>query len=184
MHTHRVQRIVGMACLVTSLIAPAAFAASPEPLKSLSSLEVVDTDDQKVGPVISLYKVDIQPAFIAAVVFEVDKQPFVVSVLATRFLSGSTEGPFFQSSDCSGTPLVRRDTQSIITMAVISAPGSTAYVAEPDATPFTVINFEGTRLRQGVGCEPAIVQNATTTFLAARAVVDLDTLFTPPFSVR
>ena len=54
MHDRRFQRISTIACLVTSLIAPAALAAGQEPLRSLPTLTVIDGNGQRVGTVISL----------------------------------------------------------------------------------------------------------------------------------
>jgi hypothetical protein len=183
MNNHRLPRIVAIACLMTSIIAPAAFTASQEPLKSLSSLEVVDAHEQKVAAVFGLFQSSSGPSAFsrAVVVFEVDKQPFVVIVSVNAFL-GTVSGPFFQSSNCSGPPLIADVPQSIIAQSAISAPGHTVYVTEPDATPQRFDSFQGTFLAQDGTCQPT--GGGGITLLAARAVVDLDTLFTPPFSVR
>jgi hypothetical protein len=185
MNTHRLQRVVAIACLMTSFIAPAAFTAGREKLKSLSSLTVVDADDQKVAPVISLIQANVNGPFAAVVVFDVDRQPFALQVTPLEF-SGIGQGPFFFSADCSGTPMVGSSSLSfpLIELATVSAPGQTVYVSDPDATTQTLPPFSGSLLHPDGTCGSLGGRPFPTELIAARSIVDLETLFTPPYRVR
>jgi hypothetical protein len=180
---HRLHRVVPIVGLVTSLMAQAVFAASQEPLKSLSALTVVDAHGTKVGQVISLRTLPTILVFTAVVAFEVAQQPFVLLVSPSGY-NASGPAVFFASGNCSGTPLVSAQLVviSIIELAAVSAPGHTVYLSDPDATPQRFIPFVGTQLAPDGTCQPANFDNIE--MLAARPVVDLDTLFVPPFSVR
>jgi hypothetical protein len=179
---HRFQSVVALACLVTSLVSSAPLTAGEHTLKSLSSLMVVDAHGTTVGPVISLLRATAGP-FFAVVAYEVDQQPFVLLVASFQ-LSGSAPGPYFASGNCSGPPLVGDEPGSVMAGAVVSAPGHTVYVAEPDTTPQSFDGFQGTLRAQDGTCQPFVVLDGRITLTAARAVVDLDTLFTPPYRVR
>jgi hypothetical protein len=179
MMNHCLQRVVAIACLVTSVMAPVTFAAGQEPLKSLSALTVVDANEKKVGSVFSLSLTEVG-TLNAMVVFDVEEQPFVVLVSTNRFF-GSSAGPYFASGNCSGLPLVGSLNMDLIPLAIVAAPGKTAYVVEPDATPQHFDAFQGTRLTPDGTCQPV---SGGITLTAARAVVDLGIFFTPPFSVR
>jgi hypothetical protein len=184
MNDRRFQRISTIVCLVTSLTAPAAFTAGQEPLRSLPTLTVIDGHGQRVGTVTSLLILNPAiPILIGLVAFAVGDQPFILRVGSQGIGSGNGM-PLFNSGNCSGTPLVFESivTNSLIEPAVVSAPGHTVYLSEPGAMPQVFTSFVGTQLRSDGTCLPANLGNIS--LLPARAVVDLDTLFTPPFSVR
>jgi hypothetical protein len=178
----RLHTVVAMALLVTSFLVHPTFAA--EPLKSLSALTVVDAHGTKVGSVISLLL--LNPALgnvTALVAFAVGQQPLVLLVGPRGFVS--TGGPFFNSKNCSGPPLVSSGVvlNSIVEPPAIGVPGHTVYLSEPGAMAQDFATFDGTQLALDGTCQP-VHFDSNISLLPARAVVDLDTLFTPPFSVR
>jgi hypothetical protein len=65
----------------------------------------------------------------------------------------------------------------------VSGPGHTLYMEDPTAEPFVLDTFNGSQLNQEGTCGPT-----STTFrslyVPVQPIVNLDTLFTPPFSVR
>ena len=123
------------------------------------------------------------PLLIGLVAFTVGQQPFILRVSPRGITSGNGV-PLYASGNCSGQPMVSDTivTNSLIEPAAVSAPGHTIYVSEPDAEPQRFTPFVGTQLAQDGTCQPANFDNIS--LLPARAVVDFDTLFTPPFSVR
>jgi hypothetical protein len=174
---------VGIPFLALTLAAGLAYAAAEGPLKSLSSLTVVDAHGTKIGPVISLFRAPIGNVF-AMVAFEVQQQPFVLLAGPLGLGSIGSLGPYFTSGNCSGAPLVPSQVLvcSMIEQPTVSAPGHTVYLSGPDAEPQRFIPFVGTQLTADSSCQPASFDNID--LVPARPVVDLDTLFTPPLSVR
>ena len=179
-HCHRfviASLIITVAIILTwSTIAAT---ASGQSFKNRKSITVVDAHGVMVGPVFSTE--DFFNGSKVTVAFEFEKQPFVLLVFPHQFLSNSGMGPLFESSNCSGSPLVASAGGSPLPANAISAPGSTVYLAQPDATPQQFNPFIGSELNPDGTCTPV---SSALTAVPARATIDLDTLFTPPFSVR
>jgi hypothetical protein len=155
-------------------------AAGAEKLKSISTIEVYDATGKKVGEVFSLFNNAAGVGAGVLMAFEVEDQPVVLPVSTRGFTSGGS--PFFNSGNCSGTPLLPFNETLLLPQAVLSAPGKTLYLQMPDAVPQRFIPFTGTRLNPDGTCTPVNFDNIE--LVTARPVVDLDMLFTPPFSVR
>jgi hypothetical protein len=164
-----------VAVLVVVVLSSAARSEQP---KSLSTATVVDAQGRKVGPVFSLINVPRNP--IVVVAFTVETQPFVLFVFPFS-MTGDSTGPFFESTDCSGPPLIEAVGISLFPSAAVSGPGHTVYLAEPDATS-QFFESIGSALSMDGTCSPGA--RGGLMGIAARPVMELDTLFTPPFSVR
>jgi hypothetical protein len=178
---------VALAVLVLSALAPTTFAASQDPrLKPLDSLTVFDAHDKKVGPVFSVTLALSGGPATAMVVFEVDQQPFVLRV-EPQGCVGSASSVVYRSSDCSGSPFILTGPRAVQMVNLfpenaVDAPGHTLYLEDQTADRIPVSSFSGSQLDDGT-CLPASF-GAGATLIPVQSIVDLDTLFTPPFSVR
>ena len=94
----------------------------------------------------------------------------------------------FNSNDCSGPPLIQvwgltNFNPGFFSLSAVSTPGRTLYLEKPAAFPLILDTFSGSRVSfQGV-CVPT-TNSTHSLYFPADPVIDLDTLFTPPFSVR
>ena len=89
---------------------------------------------------------------------------------------------FFESTDCSGTPFVSNSFRNkILQIGTIAPPNRTVYLPDLDAAPRVITRMSVISALSLGECVPSVY-----TFLASPAlpVVDLDTVFTPPFSMR
>jgi hypothetical protein len=88
----------------------------------------------------------------------------------------------FESRDCSGPPLLFEHPNRLLDLGGIAPPGLTLYVpAIPRAAPAT---FAFGSYAGFAGCQAALYPYASDSLVPAVAVVDLLTLFTPPFRLR
>jgi hypothetical protein len=136
---------------------------------------VVDAHGTKVG---KLLTVSPNGGILA---FEVDRQPFLLDLFQQN-LSG-TSAVWYDSSDCSGPPLLATSLNPLFPSSGVSAPGHTLYLPEPDAEPVTINPFSGSQVAGDGTCARSSVLTPIL-FIPAQPIIDLDTLFTPPFSVR
>lgn len=147
------------------------FAAHAGPLKGFSTFNVVDANGKLIGNA-------IPDGTSASLVFKVGGQVFGVTVHGDGFARDG--GLVFESPDttCSGTPLIEVRPAALLTDRAIAPPGSTVYVADPQAVPQTItrgsIFFNGFCLSLG----------GSASAVPVVALVDLDTMFTPPFKVK
>jgi hypothetical protein len=172
--------VIAVTLVLASLTA--AFAAPPV-LKDRNSLTVVDAHGVKVG---DLFSGDTINGFLA---FEVDQQPFVLRV-SPQGLAGAFTTVVFNSNNCSGPPLIFRRDETTFPAAfllypanAIDGPGRTLYLEDPAADPFVLQTFSGSQLDVDGTCRPASTTDPSV-FVPVQPIIDLDTLFTPPFSVR
>jgi hypothetical protein len=144
-------------------------------LKNNDTLTVIDSNKRKVGQIGPL-----PTGFCggSAVSYEANGRIFSVSVNKTGF--GKCQPLyFFESSDCSGTPFVQVDTSALIESARVGEPGSTVYLPKLDELrkgfqSHSLIEFESfcNTVDNIVDVAPEI------------PIIDLDTIFTPPFKIR
>lgn len=157
-----------------------------------NGLAVVDANDNKVGDVLG---VDFRPfgtsgVGLVFIAFRVNQHAFVLGLTRESFfgsgtgISGESNSVAFESIDCSGTPYVRdtttTDNTSVFPITQVVGPGSTVYIQEPEAnsqlpTLQSVLTTEGS-------CESTFL--TSTRVFPAVAVIDLNTLYTPPFILR
>jgi len=143
-----------------------------------------------VRPINRLVVFDAKGVTLGAVFFDVN-QPEVVLEINGRLLSIRAdrnrlfaEGALlFESSDCTGSPLTDPATDFVLPFAAIAPPGTTVYLPQQGATPQPITANSAFNSAPTFGCEQ-ISPPATFLLVSAVAVIDLDTLFTPPFSVR
>lgn len=145
---------------------------------------VVDATGVRVGPVVSF---DANLLDSVVVAFRHSGMVIPLHVQRTRFLPFRYLQLWFEATDCSGPPLVEGGASTpwsdlpfqFAQDAVVGLPGSTIYV--PDTHPGG--SFTTVRSYERLG---ACTQGAgESRFLyPARPLIDLNTLFAPPFSVR
>lgn len=136
---------------------------------------VYDATGKKVGDITDL------DTGTAAVLFQLNQYRLLLYVISDGnfFYSGNIY-LFFESSDCTGTPLVPSQAPNrFVPSVTIADPGQTLYIADPQGLP-QFVNYHSTIIPGG----PCTTTNNGATLVPALALGDLSTLFTPPFSVR
>lgn len=142
-------------------------------------LMVVDSIGTLVGGVLGL-TFDGSQRVLANVVVQKDGRMVALVVYPDHF-EGTGPSLAYESTNCTGTPLLDGDFNTLILPATIEGPGNTAYVPDTSAPPQSLTANSllqlGTcfQVQGGFGLQSAV---------PARPLVDLDTLFTRPFSVR
>ena len=138
-------------------------------------LEIVDSAGQVVGHHAS----NMFEGTLSAML-EVDQKFYLVAVSRNGFFSF---GRFFYTQpNCQGQAWLDAEEGTcggMCTSSEVGAPGQTLYAPDPAVPPQTMTFLS---LLDSRGCSSAFGQSA----LAARAVpvIDLNTVFTPPFSLR
>ncbi len=151
-------------------------------LNTTDTVVVVDAIGTVVGPALDTNDGGTS----ASVVFQVDS--FVVALRVTNSRFFAKVQAFWESSDCSGTPVILEeggDTQ-LFTRVVVSqnvlGPNllGKVFVEDPNATPrATTVQATFDRFTPS-GC---LGTNVVTTVVDTLEIMDLDALFTPPFHV-
>jgi hypothetical protein len=165
--------------VVMSPLAAHAHGPGNEPiLKMNKTLTVIDAHHKTVG------QIGPFPTMLcggSAVSYKVGNRVFTVSVNKTGFIRCLADYAF-ESTDCSGTPFVFiNDTSALVEIARVGEPGSTVYLPDLDNIQHNFLShsfYEG-----GLG-ECFSVDNIIPNVAPEIAIIDLDTLFTPPFDVR
>ena len=145
-------------------------------------LSVYDSTDKKVGETVSVSDFPVG----VTVAIEANGYRFSVYVLRDRFSPSyhRYDGVFFESTDCTGTPLMLvGDLISWLwPLTAFAAPGSTVYIVDPATNPPEGFAVLRSRLLPRETCKPensnAWVAPAVSTGL------DLDAEFTPPFRLE
>jgi len=134
------------------------------------SIVVLDALGAEVGRVM-----DVSGNEFARVPLRVSGHTFTLIVTKEGFFRDNGV-PVFESSDCSGTPLMPVGTPSVFPTVIVGSPGHTAYLPDPIAIPQ---NFPVESILRPDGCDP--ITTGIDNAVPAIPLVDLDTLFTPPF---
>ncbi len=162
--------------VLCSFLPATAFAGE---LHSVQRLEVVDANGKLVGEVIDFF-FEEHPL----VAFKKEGKLFMVAVspsAQTFFGYGAGGALYYESTDCSGAPFVY-PFPFLILPTVVNPPGMTVYVPDTSATPQEV-NFNSLlhEVASGGTCDTV---SSTDFLVPAVPLVDLASVFTPPFSVR
>jgi hypothetical protein len=117
----------------------------------------------------------------ALIISTYDGRVFLLRVSGTGVLT--TGGLYFGTPDCTGPPLMHLSSGPslgpLLTPVHVGPPGWTVYIPDPGAVPQTL----GVQSQlNGAVCSPACcVNNNAVPYLP---LVDLSTVFTPPFTIR
>lgn len=145
-------------------------------------LAVYDANGKKVGDV-----EDLGGSNVPLVIFHMNDHVFTLRAIRP-FLAG-TRGLLFKSGDCSGVAFFEFESYpgsqtqafevSLLPVTAVGPPGSTVYIPTPNTLSQSIAT--GSFFSQFDGC---LADGSTRTVVPALSIVDLDTLFTPPFSVK
>ena len=156
-----------------------------EEVKFADEYAVFDANKKRVGRAVGTTTVGQTPgrnSVISRVAVEVQDYFFALGVGRLGFSGVQTV--FFESDDCTGSPLMDLPPASLIfpTAAAVfgenGQPGNIVYTPNLNEAPSS-INVRSVGLV--TGCGPA---NLTRNFVTASKVVDLGEFFTPPFTVK
>ena len=156
------------AVLLVALVCGMTSHAGAQAIHTVNTLIVVDANGVEMGTALDT---------IPTVVFQIEGRFAVVRVQTQRLTGGTI---FFDAPDCTGNRYVALSRLPVEGGAV-GPPGTTLYLADLTASsrPATIIKSD---LQGGTHCFNQ--QQPVDTLLPAVAVIDLDTVFTPPFSVK
>ncbi len=142
----------------------------------IDQLSVVDANGKAVGKLVDLYKGSAGTAIVA-----LKANDFIFTVFIHRD-TFETADLCFESADCSG-PAVSCDCLDPpligAAAAVVSSPGNTLYAPAAGAAPRQVM-LQSTRSADGT-CQGLSGGFACDVALPIQPLIDLNTLFTPPF---
>jgi len=141
----------------------------------------VDSTDQELGPVIGAG--DILDK--AVVALKINGVLFSVFVFEDGFEGIPSNPVWYDSTDCSDPPwLEQRGERNspIFPNVSVSEPGNTVYLEDPNGTPHTFTNQSLSLLFKDSQCE--VVPIESITLFPAIALLNLFSLFTPPFTIE
>jgi hypothetical protein len=171
--------IVGTLAAVGAVFLVTALAQSPRPTQQLV---VYDGRGKRVGIVSGGGENPLRPL----VPFQIDGVPFMLYVSRDGF---SQDEVVWQSADCTGTPYVwvagpgYTYKPSSTPAVAVGPPGNTVYVESGSPVTMTFHSYSigapGDSPCSSYGALSVIHQAAP-----ARALVDMNTFYTPPFTVR
>jgi hypothetical protein len=152
---------------------------------------VVDAHGDPLGSVVAING----PA--ATVLINAGGGVFSLNVLPTQ-LQGAGGSLYFITPNCTGTPYIMFQPPSLSTPSVLAAPGNSLYTAVPNATPLPITALSTLPPSIPGGPSSSCFTFPTTAppgapppppppqvfAIAAMRLVDLNAVFTPPFSIR
>lgn len=184
------QVLVILTLILSSGVAPWGIS---EGLAQVESLIVVDATGKTLGPVLDA----VGPGdSLPTVPFKIGNSIFTLAVASTRFLppNGQPNSLYFNSAGCNGLTgqavAVITDLQplNIILWSFVGADGGTVYGPTPNSQPiqsFTALSkLKVQRPPLAVVCEDLTSPIVTGPAVPAMPIVNMLTLFTPPFSVQ
>lgn len=157
-----------------------AFGQKP-PVKPVGQVAVVDSKGKIVGHTVGglglNFLATAHPSFEPTVLLQVDQRLVAVNVAKDRFYAGQI---LFEFENCQGTPWFPplNRTESLLPYVVVGPPGNTIYLPQTNALPqlmtySSVLTFGS--------CSSF---SFSSTGIPGVALINLDTVFTPPFSLR
>jgi FlxA-like protein len=147
---------------------------------------VYDANGKQVGPIVSILTSG-GPVVVAFRVGEHVMPLFVKRVGIGADETGTQNNLYFETTNCTGTPFALAQSSTILPRAIVAEPGSTVYFVDPFG-PSHLITQRSFLPGAGVGGQPgpcsAEAGPTVMTVVPVLPLLDLDTMFTPPFSVR
>jgi len=170
--------------LLLSLFCSVSLAQGPDAkgLAPIQALTVFDATGKRVGTLETNGF-----ASVAVVSFRVNRFPFALVVYRDQMVGNAGVDVFFEAANCTGTPFLPvLSTLTVLPLTTVARPGSTVYLADPDASPQAMNAIS--RLPRATATSPGgpCVAIAPSTYNAVRAIplTDLEMHFTAPFRVR
>lgn len=185
--------LAGLACLLAFAIA-----AGPDvvPIQHVEGLNVFEANGKRLGPVLSFSPLTPntdQLSFGAAsaspvVAFKVGDNLLVVAVARDRFF-GTERQVYFESTDCSGTPLfdasvLNTGFPGLLPRSVVLSDG-TPYVQDPDESSLILsVTTHSFQAGEFVPSPHCVAGENTLDVVRAKQVTNLHQDFQPPFTLR
>jgi len=159
-------------------------AKDKQSVKPVQQPVVVDADGDTVGGVVALNG----PA--ATVLINVGGALFSLTVLPNQ-LFGTGGLVYFTTMNCTGTPYITPQPPGLSTQSVLGGPGNSLYAPVPNAIPLTITplsvlfpSVPGGLPNCAPPPPPPPPSPPQVFAVAAMPLVDLNTVFTAPFSIR
>lgn len=162
---------------VGMVLSPGSGTAVGRPFRAKTKVAtVVDANSHRLGPVLTL------TSSLATVILKVDDTQIAISVSEVGFSdSGTKPNVLFESTDCTGQPLLQAGSGSgeFLTPFSLNDPGHTIYLQDVSAAPteVDVRSFRGSN-------RVCVAQDARLLVQPAYPRVDLDDYFEPPFRIK
>lgn len=149
-----------------------------------NGLAVYDANGNHIGPVMNV----VTPEGPVVVAVKVGER--VIPLFMTRTSIGvdysGSNNLYFETTDCTGPPFLAQSSV-MLPRAIVAKPGRTVYFADPFGPSHLITQrsfLPGGDSGQPPGSCSSEAQPSVRTVVPAVPLTDLDTLFTPPFSVR
>lgn len=170
------------AALLLTLI-PLAVRTEAQAIRPLSRLTVVDANNKVVADAIG---VRVGEGITAAVAFDINGQTLVFRVTTDALIGSTGSGSgyvFFESIDCTGSPLVSGGDFPIdlAPRTTVRGPGQTVYVPTDANEVPTLLTTRSSRPPVGTNGYPCVQSEGSSLLIHATALLDFESLFTPPF---
>lgn len=146
-------------------------------VRPVREVVVVDSKGKVVGATFVSGRAIPRPT----VLLQLEQHLVAVEVARDRFYPANL---LFESPDCLGTPWLfgghpTYEPPGLLSASVVAPPGQTLYVQTPGA------QLELRTIQSSLQPDDVCAKNDFTTYmLPAQPLIDLDTVFTPPFSLR
>ena len=163
------------AIVVVLLLSLASVSWAGQPIRPSALLFAYDANGKKIGTVLDV----VAPPAYANVALRI-RGIATTGTLSPDGLFVGAARLLFQSTDCTGTLYIEDSPRSIFKPLATSDPGSTVYGQQPGSSAQAI--SAGSE-KQGSQCMPYTNPKTVQAFPAV-PLVDLSTLFTPPFMVR
>jgi len=174
--------LLPLTALASLLFSAPVFGQRPT-LKPVQQVTVVDSNGKIVGHSFGgvglHFLVGAHPSFEPTVLLQVAQRVVAVNVTKDRFYAGQV---LFELENCQGArwfPPNDRTSESLLPYVVVGPPGNTIYLPQINALPQRM-TF-GSVLSFGNECSSFPF---SAPGIPGDALINLDTVFTPPFSVR
>lgn len=179
--------VILFAAIGTVLILTASF----QRIQPTQQLTVYDSEGKKVGVVISAGSAYSE--FVPLVPFRIGEPPIILYVFRDGFVADTVVG--WESANCSGAPVIPfgtpdyPPTPSSLPLVAVGIPGSTVYVEAGVPRTITLRSVSTAPLwtRDTPSLPTKCVQRVypwTGLAVPTRPLIDMNTLYKPPFSVR
>jgi hypothetical protein len=194
MHRKEIIRLGLVASIAIALLPGARAADGPPQVTAVALATVVDSTGKAVGSVIGSQNVSAVVGGPISIMAGAGGLAFWLLIDRDGLFSSLLMGPLFATSDCSGTPYVYPpDPSAFVMPSAIGLPGKSLYAPQPGAIGRFVTLASAMYSSPSVPTAfcgalppppPGVPPNNTLFVVPAVPLVDLNTVFKPPFSLR
>ena len=163
------QLMFGLLSLLACLLSSQPVVGAKPDAKPLNQVVVVDSKGKVVGSALGAL------GFSTTVLLKIDDRLIPVALGKNSYSRTGTM--LFELPNCQGTPWMVPTPEALVTNPKLGPPGNTIYIAKEDVVPVRIT------LASSFG-QSCVTTIGTLEAVPAVPFVDLDTVFTPPFSIR